>query len=120
MTELHAPMRAAQIQSQTCYWLNCSDCADECWEDRGIAHFSSEAELIETLVKSYEWTFTKHDRPLCARCTEKADCLRDGHQYDEWRTHPRDPGVLSRWCDHCGHFEETLADLVPRAEGGTR
>lgn len=113
-----------QIQEQICYWINCSDCGDACWDDGevGLWHFPSVDELRRDLVKHLDWTFEEHGRALCARCTERADCARDGHQYSEWKpllvTGPDDPcnGIVCRSCNHCSDFEETLAALLEGEE----
>lgn len=109
-----------QVQEQTCYWINCSDCGDACWDndDGGLWHFPSVEELRRDLVKYAQWTFEEHGRALCSRCTERADCARDGHRYSEWKplpVHgPDDPcnGIVYRTCEHCCDLEETLAELL--------
>lgn len=106
------------IRAITCYTINCADCGENCWEDRDFTpHFTSENELRQR-VSDYGWTHDPHDRWLCDRCTQAADCVRDGHQWGEWELSPRDLGVVWRVCGHCGRADESLTALLPGGGAG--
>lgn len=101
-----------EVQQSTCYWIDCSECGEDAW-DEGRHHFDSEEELRHVLVESYRWSFESHGRTLCRHCTRSADCERDGHRYDEWRTHPSDQEVQIRFCEHChGGMEERFTAMA--------
>ena len=109
----HQSETAEVARSRTCYWMECSDCGDDSWEE-GIPHFETETALWEALLgeDGYGWSYEKHGRPLCRSCTDKADCAREGHQMAEWRPHGRDPGVVWRYCERCNsQLEEHLLAL---------
>jgi hypothetical protein len=104
------------IRAITCYTINCSDCGEDCWED-WTPHFASESELRRQLLED-GWTDDQHRRWLCRRCTQSADCARDGHQWPEWATSALDSECVWRCCEHCDELEESLAALLPGWGGG--
>jgi hypothetical protein len=104
------------VHTHTCVSILCDGATcdrDKGWEE-GAPHFDSESEALGYVLgeKGMGWTRLPDGRLLCRRCSEEADCAATGHQWFEWRRHPRDPGIEWRWCSHCGGaFEERFVEI---------
>lgn len=66
--------------------------------------FATQERMWATMLgpDGHGWTRRDDGRILCRHHSAVAGCDLDGHQIDEWSTHPLDDELQWRYCKRCG------------------
>jgi hypothetical protein len=108
-----------------CYVVICDRCRTTFDEtnDR-IIHFDTPDEAILYITQD-GWTLTENGEPRCRRCTGRAICSRDGHDYGPWHPCYCNGQILEhaihgcgmfRYCNECDHHETATLATLPTIE----
>ena len=93
-----------QVTVRRCLTISCAVCDLVAW-DEYVIHFGSEGELWQW-ISTQGWTVRRDDKVLCPTHSADADCVEQGHAWDDWYALTSNPEIEYRYCEHCSGGEE--------------